>query len=440
MISIRKLAVASTALTIVALSASAVAAPPSPEQLTGLGFSPARLNYIDQFYNAKVKNGEMAGIVILIARHGKIAHLSAIGYADIEKSRKMTPDIIFRAYSMTKPIAAVALMTQYEQGYFQLDDPISKYIPELANLKVLRTPMSPITDTVPAEREPTIHDLLRHTAGFSHGLLSNAVDREYVDQDILSIDTSLAVMMTKLANIPLLYQPGATFNYSIAPDIEARLVEIFSGMAFNEFLNTRIFKRLDMKDTAYWIGADRSDRVATLYWSKNGVLTPLDESHGFPKQLGPVADPRSVNSYTGEHPRKGGSFGLLTTAQDYWHFGQMLLDRGDFNGDRILSPLVVDYMVRSHLDPIQREGLKKGADFGKGLDWGLGLAIVKDPVASGLMSSEGSFFWYGLGDTHFWVDPKEDMVVVALVQDMENPGDADLLLQIRTLTYSALMK
>jgi CubicO group peptidase (beta-lactamase class C family) len=440
MISIGKPALAATVLTVIALSINAVAAPPSSEQLTGLGFSPARLNYIDEFYNAKVKKGEMAGIVILIARHGKIAHLSAIGYADIEKKRKMTPDTIFRAYSMTKPIAAVALMMQYEQGYFQLDDPISKYIPELAKLKVLRTPTSPLTDTVPAEREPTIHDLLRHTAGFSHGLLPNAVDTEYVDQGILSIDISLAELMTKLAHIPLLYQPGATFNYSIAPDIEARLVEIFSGMPFSEFLNTRLFKPLDMKDTGYWISADRSDRLATLYWSKNGVLTPLDETHGYPRESGPMAVPQSVNGYTGEHSRKGGSFGLLTTAQDYWRFGQMLLNRGDFNGNRILSPLVVDYMVRSHLDTIQREGLKRGADFGKGLDWGLGFAIVKDPVASGFMSSEGSFFWYGLADTHFWVDPKEDLVVVALVQDMENPGDADLLLQIRTLIYSAIIK
>jgi CubicO group peptidase (beta-lactamase class C family) len=170
------------------------------------------------------------------------------------------------------------------------------------------------------------------------------------------------------------------------------------------------------------------------------VLTPLDESHGYPEQLGPAAEPRSVNSYIDEHLRQGGSFGLLTTAQDYWHFGQMLLDRGVFKGNRILSPLVVEYMTCSHLDPTQRVGLKRGADFGKGLDWGLGLAIVKDPVASGLMSSEGSFFWYGLADTHFWVDPKEDLVVVALVQDMENPGDADLLLQIRTLIYSALIK
>jgi CubicO group peptidase (beta-lactamase class C family) len=397
-----------------------------------LGLSASRLQYINEFYAAKVKRGEIAGIVILIARHGKLAHLSAIGYSDIEKKRKMMPDTIFRAYSMTKPIAAVALMMLYEEGYFQLDDPISKYIPEFANPRVLRSPNSSLADTVPAEREPTIHDLLRHTAGLGHGLGTDAADAEYLNQNLFGVDVSLAEMTAKLAKIPLLSQPGTVFIYSVAPDVEARLVEIFSGMPFDRFLEERLFKPLRMNDAGFWLTPDRSARLATLYWSNNGKLTPLDEAHGYPKGQGFLAEPWSVNSYTLDHSRKGGSYGMLTTAQDYWHFGQMLLDRGVFEGKRLLSPHVVEFMTRNHLDAKQREGL------GKGLGWGLGFAVMEDPAGAGFMSSEGTFYWAGAANTHFWIDPKEDMVVVALAQDMANPGDASLWPQIRTLVYSAL--
>jgi CubicO group peptidase (beta-lactamase class C family) len=342
---------------------------------------------------------------------------------------------------MTKPIAAVALMMLYEEGYFQLDDPISKYIPEFANPRVLRSPNSSITDTVPAEREPTIHDLLRHTAGLGHGLATDAVDDEYFKQNLFGVDVSLAEMTSKLAKIPLLYQPGAIFNYSVAPDVEARLVEIFSGMPFDRFLEERLFTPLRMNDTGFWVGSNKSDRLATLYWRNNGKLTPLDKAHGYPR-AGFLAEPGSVNSYSIDHRRIGGSYGMLTTAQDYWHFGQMLLDQGVFEGKRLLSPHVVEFMTRNHLDDNQRKGLERPPPYTavplKGVGWGLGFAVVEDPAGAGFMSSEGTFYWAGAANTHFWVDPKEDMVVVALAQDMANPADASLWPEIRTLVYSAL--
>lgn len=409
------------------------AAAPVAGSLARSGFSAERLERIDRFYEAKVAKGEMSGIVILIARHGKIVHLKSIGHADIEKSRAMAPDTIFRAYSMTKPIAATALMMLYERGHFQLDEPVSRYIPELANLRVLRTPTSPLGDTVPAEREPTIHDLLRHTAGFGHGFNPNAVDQEYVKRKVFDLDVTMAEMTSRLAGIPLLYQPGRIYNYSVAPDIEARLVEIFSGMPFDSFVEREILQPLRMVDSGWWVGPDRADRLATLYWSKDGKLTRNDDAHAPPADAVFLRQPWSVNSYAVNHPRKGGSYGMVTTAGDYWRFGQMLLNRGSFEGRRLLGPQTIGFMTRNHLDDKQREG------FARGLGWGLGFAVVEDSAAAGFMSSAGTFYWAGAANTHFWVDPEKDLVVVALAQDMGNPGNASLWPQIRTLVYSALL-
>lgn len=407
---------------------------PSDREVAALGFSVPRLHQIDAFYAAKVAKGDMSGVVILIARHGKLAYLDAVGYADLEKKMPMSRNTLFRAYSMTKPLAATALMLLYEDGCFQLDDPISKYIPEFAQIRVLSDPTAPLDATVPALREPTIHDLLRHTAGLSHGGLPNAVDAEYLKQNMFGLDVTVADMAAKLARIPLLYQPGAVFHYSIAPDIEARLVELFSGMPFDRFLQQRLFAPLGMKDTAFWVGPDRAQRLATVYWNKAGRLTALDEVHGHPEDpsFSFVEQPWSVNSYTTDHPRKGGSFGLVTTAEDYWHFAQMMLDRGSVGAQRLLSPQVVEFMTRDHLDAKQREGM------GKGVGFGLGFAVVLDPAAAGFMNSPGSYFWDGVANTHFWVDPKEDLVVVALTQDMSNPRDVAFEQEIRSLVYSAM--
>jgi CubicO group peptidase (beta-lactamase class C family) len=216
-----------------------------------LGFSTARLDYIDQFYIDKVNKGELAGIVTLIARHGKIAHFSAVGYADIEKKQKMQTDTIFRLYSMTKPIASTALMMLYEEGRFQMQDPLSKYIPEFAKLRVLRNSGAPLDDTVPVESPPTVQDAMRHTAGFSHGLQKITLDDEYNKANIFDLNISLSDMMSKLAKMPLLEQPGKQFIYSVGPDVQARLVEVLSGMPFDEFLQRRLFEPLGMKDAGF---------------------------------------------------------------------------------------------------------------------------------------------------------------------------------------------
>ena len=403
-----------------------------PEEV---GFDSGRLDYIDQFYADKVKHGEMAGIVTLISRHGRVVHLSADGYADLERKLKMETDTIFRLYSMTKPITSVALMMLYEEGRFQLRDRLSKYIPEFANLRVLRNPNGPLDETVPLAHAPTVQDAMRHTAGFTHGIETDAFDTQYTQADVFGLDVTLAEMMSRLAKIPLRYQPGSKFEYSIGPDIQARLVEVLSGMPFDVFLEKRLFKPLGMKDAGFSVPAERANRLATVYWAKDGKLIPLDKSHGHPSG-GVVVQPWSVNSYTVDHKHKGGSFGLVSTAEDYWRFAQMMLNGGQLNGTRILAPQIVKFMTRDHLGTIPMD---EPGERPSGIGWGLGFAVMKDPAEAGYMSSDGSFFWGGAADTHFWVDPEEDMVVVAMTQHMEVPGTQALEPQLRTLVYSALI-
>jgi len=402
-----------------------------------VGMSADRLDYIDKFYERKANSGELAGIVILVARHGKIAHFTAIGYSDTEKRQKMETDAIFRLYSMTKPITSVALMMLYEDGMFQMSDPVSNYIPEFRNLRVLRTPDASIDDTVPLERPPTIEDLMKHTAGFTHGEdKGSSVDAEYIRANIFSVDITLEEMIKRLAKIPLAHQPGTQFAYSVGPDVQARLIEILSGLPFDEFLEKRLFMPLGMKDAGFWVNAANGKRLATVHWEKKGRLTPLDVVHGYPDDGDFLEEPWSVNSYLVNHKRKGGSFGLVGTTEDYWRFAQMMANGGELNGVRILSPAVVRFMTCDHMGTINVPG-ENGRP--SGIGWGLGFAVVKNQGELGYMSSEGTFFWAGAAATHFWVDPREDMVVVAMTQHMGTPKVDSLWAQIRTLVYSALI-
>lgn len=397
------------------------------------GFSPERLAYIDKFYSEKIDHGDMAGIVTLVSRHGKIVHFSALGYADIEKQTRMQKDTEFRLYSMTKAITSTALMTLYEEGLFQFDDPIAKYLPEFADLRVLRTPDGPLDETVAPERPATIHDILRHTAGFTHGLSNDKFDEQYAKADLFNLDITLDEMMQRLAKIPLRYQPGTKWAYSVGPDVQARLVEVLSGMPFYEYLQKHIFDPLGMKDTGFWLGPDKADRLATVYWMKNGKLTPLDEAHGHPEGDLALYQPWSVNSYTVNHKRKGGSFGLVATAEDYWRFAQMILNGGELNGVRILSPRTVHFMGQDHLEPA---GIP---DFDKGSGFGLGFAVIENQAAAGTLISDGGLLWGGAATTRFWIDPKEDIVVIAMTQHVSAPAAGDAVAQLRTLVYSALI-
>jgi CubicO group peptidase (beta-lactamase class C family) len=333
---------------------------------------------------------------------------------------------------MTKPIAATALMMLYQDGMFRLEDPISKYLPEFADLKVLRAPDSPLDDTVPLERPPTIEDLLRHTSGLGHADGKKPVDIVYSQAGLFDLDVSPAEFVHRLAKIPLIAQPGGKWIYSMGGDVEARLVEVLSGMPFDEFLEKRLFQPLGMKDTGFWLGPEKARRLATVYWSKDGKLTPLDEEHGNP-QGHPVLEAWSVNSYTVNRPRKGGSYGLVADTEDYWRFAQMLLNRGELAGERVLAPRVVDYMTCDHLGAIPVAHPSGGG-------YGLGFGIVKDPATAGIMSSPGTYYWGGAASTCFWIDPKEDIVVVAMTQHMKTPSTDGLFPQLCTLVNSALIE
>jgi CubicO group peptidase (beta-lactamase class C family) len=404
-----------------------------------LGFSPERLNSIDEYYANKVKWGEMAGIVLLVARHGKIAHLSAIGYADTGLHKEMQEDSIFRLYSMTKPIAATALMLLYEEGKFQLDDPIYKYIPEFRGIRVLRTPESALTDTVPATREPSIHDLFRHTAGLMHGganFPETPIGSAYLKADLFNPTVSLEEMMKRLAQIPLHHQPGTKWEYSVGQDVQARLVEILSGMPFDQFLEQRLFTPLGMNDTSHWVRPEEASRLVAVHRLKMGKVVPCDAEQGCPDSDISASE---IASYTKNNVHKGGSFGLTSTAEDYWRFAQMLANGGTFNGHRYLSPNTVRYMARDHLGAVSIVN-DKGESIGMG--WGLGFAVVKDAAAAASVIPDASFYWAGSANTLFWIDPTNDIVVVAMSQSMDSNIDGWTVVreQIGAMVYGALME
>lgn len=409
-----------------------------PEEL---GFSSERLDRIDHFFADKVEKGEMAGIVTLVSRHGRIAHFSAVGYADIASSRVLRTDDIFRIYSMTKPITATALTMLYEQGKFRLNDPISKYIPEFTGIRVLKTPDSPITETVPAAREPTIHDLFRHTAGFLHGPRNsepqeNSIDEAYRKADLANPSISLEEMMRRLARIPLIYQPGTKWSYSLAQDVQARLVEILSGMPFDQFLRRRLLEPLGMKDTSHQVEPADASRFVSVHWMKNGRVVPCGAKYGC---SGGASATSEINSYTQDKVLKLGSSGLTGTAEDYWRFAQMMLNGGDFNGHRYLSPATVQYAARDHLGAVS---VLNGTGESIGTGWGLGFAVVKDAATAATLIPDGSFYWAGAANTFFWIDPKNDIVVVAMSQslDPKMEGWSTLREQLGAMVYGALVE
>jgi len=313
-----------------------------------------------------------------------------------------------------------------------LNDPLSKYIPEFSDLRVLRSPDGSLNDTVAMEREPTIQDILRHTAGFSHGLGTSEYDEYFVGQGIFSPETSLTEMMTALSRVPLMNQPGSQFRYSVGPDVALRLVEILSGQPADELLQERIFDPLGMDDTGYVVDSDNTHRFSPIHWSDEGQLVPIDNAYGYPSG-GVLVQPWSANSYTVDHEFKGGSFGLVSTAEDYLRFAQAMLNRGELNGNRILGTNIVDFMASNHLTEEQQDS------FTPGLGFGLGFAVVENPALVGLPHSVGTYYWGGAAATFFWIDPVEDIVVVSMTQHMAVPETATLRGELVALVYGALI-
>lgn len=403
--------------------ASLAAARPGPLLPTAtpesVGLSGERLGRLDRYLEQQIAAGRTAGGVVLIARRGKVVHFKAFGTEDLDSRRPMRTDDWFRLFSMTKPVTATALLTLYEQGKFQLTDPLSKYLPAFKDVKVyagkaangeliLEDPKRPIT----------IQDVFRHSAGFSYGYFGDSeVDKAYRANgvDYFKSD-SVRELTERLAKMPLAYQPGARFQYSFAHDVQAALIEVFSGMPVADYCRKVIFEPLGMKDTAYGVPARVAARFPTTY-------SPTPEG-----KLAPTANPERYAHFT-EHAM--GGVGLSSTPTDYLRFAQMLLNGGELGGVRILGRKTVQMMTT---DQLVDAGIAEGYP---GYGFGLGVGVLTNPVRNGNLSTAGQFGWSGIATTTVVIDPKEQLVALYFEQYL--PEDRDLLDYFTTLVYQALV-
>ncbi len=367
------------------------------------GMDAKRLERVGQEMKALVDKGLLAGVVTIGARKNKIVHYEAHGYQDLETKTPMSKNSIFRIYSMSKPVTGVALMILYDEGKFRLNDPVGKYIPELANMQVhIGEDEEGNLLTEPANHPITIRELMNHTGGLAYGTMNSMdlIDQKYTEASIYDPDSSLKDMVEKIGKIPLKYQPGSKWYYSASVDVQGYLVERLSGQRFGDFLEERLFKPLGMKDTAFYVPTEKVERFAQQYsLNEAGELVP-GELFG-----GPIR-------FLDNQNLQGGGWGLVSTAMDYLRFAQMLLNGGQLDGQRILAPLTVKLMHTNHLptgfpmtDPLRPPGTSFGLDF----------AIVEDPV-EGDAYSKGEYYWGGASGTWFWIDPLQEVVFVGLIQ------------------------
>jgi len=378
-----------------------------------------------------VDQKQLAGMVTLLARHGKVVEFKAYGKKDLSTGAPMTKDTIFRIYSMTKPVTGVAMMILYEEGKWQPSDPISKYIPEFAHLKVFKGVGSDgkmiLEDPV---HPPTMRELMTHTAGFTYGQFGDTpVHKMYLEQHVQD-SASLQDMIDKLAKIPLVYQPGTQWVYSMSVDIQGYIVEKLSGKSFPDFMHERIFEPLGMKDTGFYVPAEKMARFAEVYHTgENGELAP-----------GPGTG-HSPSDFSKEPSCPSGGGGLVSTARDYARFAQMLLNGGELDGVRILAPAAVKMMTLNHLAPaLMTNEFGIGAFRMKlGFGYGYDVGVFTDPIQSDSTVGQGTFTWDGAAGTWFWVDPVNDIVFVGMIQRMLGPASPNVEGVSRATVYQALV-
>jgi CubicO group peptidase (beta-lactamase class C family) len=369
-----------------------------PEQV---GLSSERLARIGQVVKADVEKGRLPGAVVLVARKGKVAYFEEFGFRDKATGAPMTKDAIFRIYSMTKPFTSVAVMMLVEEGRIQLSDPVSKYLPALGKLQVGMERFDAATGkqvfyTVATDREMTIHDLLRHTSGLTYGVFGkSAVKDLYKKESIDGPDHTNAELIDKLAKVPLAYQPGTTWEYSRSTDVLGRVIEVVADTTLGQFLETRIFQPLKMADSGFWVAAAKQGRVAEPF--------AKDPDSGNPIKLLDVTVARKYES---------GGGGGVATAMDYARFAQMMLNGGRLDNVRLLGRKTVELMTSDHLGRVTGPSFSPGAGHG----FGLGFAVRLEPGMGDTAGSKGEFFWGGFGGTAFWVDPKEELVAVWMMQ------------------------
>ena len=404
------------------------------------GLSTERLARLDHVMARKyVETGHLPGILTQIYRRGEIVHTGMAGHIDLERRKPMREDAIFRIYSMSKPITAVALMMLAEQGLIGLDDDVATHIPSWKNLGVYATGIASLVGgpqsfiTTPPVRPMKVVDLVTHTAGLTYGFMNRtSVDAAYRRAGVAALTTEggLDAMIDQLSVLPLEFSPGTQWNYSVSIDVMGYLVQKLSGMSFGEFLNTRLFQPLGMTDTAFWCPSEKQDRFSSCYQPREGGGIKLQDDAG--------------NSTYAKPPNlESGGGGLVSTANDYMRFCRMMLGKGTLEGVQILSPKTVALFSLNHL-PDNRQladmappGMFSEAGY-SGVGFSIGCGVNIDVAKTRLPGTLGEFFWGGAASTAFWIDPKEDLAVVFMTQVIGSDVRLTLRRDLRTLVYSAM--
>jgi CubicO group peptidase (beta-lactamase class C family) len=399
---------------------------------TDRGFDRSRLAAIDELTHRYVDDGRIPCAVTAVIHRGEEVHRDAYGWADCADHKPVTAESIFRIFSMTKPIVSLALMQLYEQGLVLLENAIGRFIPELADLDVWDRGEADKVRTVPAERPVTVHDVLRHTAGFTAGFqVGNPVSGLYRDAglgDLRRPRFALAEAMGRLGEIPLVSQPGEEWHYGMSTDVVGRIVEVISGLPLNEYLDRHIFEPLGMVDTGFWVTQDQFDRLTTNYMRTPDermlrVDVPRTDRHCIPPAY------------------LSGAGGLLSTLDDYLRFVRMLLGGGALDGTRVIGTKTLEFMGTNHLPggaDLNDLGQDTFAEVAMaGMGFGLGFSVVLDPAANGSVGSVGEISWGGAASTIFWVDPVEELAVVFLTQLVPS-NTYPIRRQLRAATYACL--
>jgi CubicO group peptidase (beta-lactamase class C family) len=409
---------------------------------SAVGLSDERLDRLEAVVQRYVDEQAIAGAVTLIARRGRQAHLQAYGMADRNDGTPMTADTIFRIASMTKPVTSVAVLMLYEEGHFKLNDPVGQYLPELASLDVLTATADGTSFTRTAARQPmTIRHLLTHTSGIGYRFLGDLgggaklrrlaelYGQAGIGDGLAEHDGTIEELVTALGTLPLLHEPGAAFSYGLSDDVLGRLVEVVSGVSFDEFLRTRLFEPLGMDDTSFYVPASKASRMAAVYTPTSSGLTEVE---------GTVEGTHLVYSstYSTGEPRRNfsGGAGLSSTAHDYVRFLQMLLNGGELGGARILSPMTVDLMTSNQIGDTPVGAIVQPGSAG----FGLGVAIRGGPSVDGELGSAGAYYWSGFFNTVFWIDPREQLIGVLMTQVF--PGTSDIQDKFRLMAYQAIVE
>lgn len=420
---VRSTRVLAAALMVLAAQASAqnlsYAAPES------VGMSSERLERIAPVLQQYVDDGELVGVVSMLARRGEVVHFEEFGDLTRDTGRALEKDSIFRIYSMTKPITTMAVMMLYEEGKLQITDPVERYLPEFANVRVA----GPGGSLVAPQRPMTVQMLMTHSSGLTYGVFGDTmVDRQYRDTSVRA-SPDLDVFIERLGPIPLQYQPGTRFHYSVSTDVLGALVEAVSGQSLGEFFQQRIFGPLEMEDTFFQVPAEKLNRFGTnhTYNPQSGELE--------------VSDSATASNFVNRQTFESGGGGLLSTAEDYMRFSQMVLNGGELDGARIIGNKTLEYMTQNHLPGIFGDNGQHAPDtlpgFVNGTGFGLGFAVIEDPTAAGGIGSVGEYYWGGAAGTIFWIDPVEELIGVVMIQHMN--VQVPLRATFKALAYGAIV-